>query len=129
MKIVVPSAEGKLCGHFGHCESFTFVEVDVDKKEIISMEEKVPEEGVSCQSAGWIANQGAQVVLVGGIGGKPANVFAENGVLVVAGCPELPVADVVNAFIGGTLVGGENTCGGEHHHCGGHHGHHCGGHH
>ena len=23
MKIVVPSADGKLCGHFGHCESFS----------------------------------------------------------------------------------------------------------
>lgn len=131
MKIVVPSAEGKLCGHFGHCESFTFVDVDIEKKEILSIEERVPEEGISCQSASWIAAQGANVVLAGGMGGRPANIFSQNGVLVVAGCPELEIKEVVNAFLAGTLITGENSCGGEHHHCAGHEGghHHCGGHH
>ena len=28
MKIVVPTAAGKLCLHFGHCEVFTAIEVD-----------------------------------------------------------------------------------------------------
>ena len=130
MKIVVPSAEGKLCGHFGHCESFTFVDVDIEKKEIISVENRVPEEGISCQSASWIAAQGANVVLAGGMGGRPANIFSESGVLVIAGCPELPIEELVMAFLAGNLITGENSCGGEHHHCAGHaHGHHCGGHH
>ena len=48
MKIVIPSAEDKLCGHFGHCEYFTFVEVNPETKEILSIEKKVPEEGISC---------------------------------------------------------------------------------
>ena len=91
MKIVVPSADGKLCGHFGHCESFSFVEVDIEKKEIISIEEKIPEDGVSCQSAGWIAQQGVQVVLAGGMGGRPANVFAENGIFFALGCVDYTV--------------------------------------
>lgn len=130
MKIAIPSADGKLCGHFGHCEYFTFAQVDIEQKKITSIEERIPEEGISCQSASWIAAQGANVILAGGMGGRPANIFAQNGVLVVAGCPELPIKDVVQAFLDGTLITGENACGGEHHHCGGHeHGHHCGGHH
>ena len=40
MKIVIPSAEDKLCGHFGHCEYFTFVEVNPETKEILSIEKK-----------------------------------------------------------------------------------------
>ena len=126
MKIVIPSAENKLCGHFGHCEYFTFVEVNPETKEILSIDKKIPEEGISCQSANWIASQGANIVLAGGMGGRPMAIFARNGVKIVAGCPELDIEEVVTKFLNNTLVTGENACGGEHHHCHGHHGeHHC----
>lgn len=128
MKIVIPSADGRLCGHFGHCEYFTFVDVEPENKEILSIENKVPEDGISCQSASWIASQGANVILAGGMGGRPMAIFAQNGVKVVAGCPELEVKEIVEQYMNGTLTTGENSCGGEHHHCHGHnHGeqHHC----
>lgn len=128
MKIVIPSADEKLCGHFGHCEYFTFVEINPETKEILNIEKKVPEEGISCQSASWIATQGANVVLAGGMGGRPMAIFAQNGVKVIAGCPELEIETVVNQFLNDSLALGENSCGGEHHHCHGHnHGehHHC----
>ncbi|MBO8430270.1 NifB/NifX family molybdenum-iron cluster-binding protein [Spirochaetes bacterium] len=127
MKIVVPTQDGKLCSHFGHCESFSFAEVNPETKEILSIENKVPDEGISCQSAGWISEQGANVVLAGGMGARPLAIFAQNGLKVVAGCPELPVNEVVQAYLDSTLVTGENACGGEHSHCHGHHhehGHH-----
>lgn len=128
MKIVIPSADEKLCGHFGHCEYFTFVEINPETKEIISIEKKVPEEGISCQSASWIATQGANIILAGGMGGRPMAIFAQNGVKVITGCPELEIETVVNQFLNDSLATGENSCGGEHHHCHGHsHGehHHC----
>ena len=128
MKIVIPSADEKLCGHFGHCEYFTFVEINPETKEIISIEKKVPEEGISCQSASWIATQGANIILAGGMGGRPMAIFAQNGVKVIAGCPELEIETVVNQFLNDSLALGEKSCGGEHHHCHGHnHGehHHC----
>ena len=128
MRIVIPSADEKLCGHFGHCEYFTFVEINPETKEIISIEKKVPEEGISCQSASWIATQGANIILAGGMGGRPMAIFAQNGVKVITGCPELEIKTVVNQFLNDSLATGENSCGGEHHHCHGHnHGehHHC----
>ena len=121
MKIVIPSADEKLCGHFGHCEYITFVEVNPESKEILNIEKKVPEEGISCQSANWIASQGANVVLAGGMGGRPMAIFAQNGVKIVAGCPELGIEEVVKQYLNDTLLTGENSCGGEHHHCHGHH--------
>jgi len=126
MKIAIPSADGKLCGHFGHCEDFTFVEVNPDTKEILSVETKVPEEGISCQSAGWISEQGVNIVLAGGMGGRPMAMFAQNGVEVISGCPELEIRELVTSFLNSSLAAGENTCveGG---HCHGHeHGGHCG---
>ncbi len=128
MKIAIPTAEGKLCAHFGHCESFTFAEINPETKEIISIEEKVPEEGISCHSANWISEQGASKVLAGGMGARPMMMFAQNGVEVIAGCPELPIREVVERYLQNTLETGENSCGGEHHHCHGHghdEGHNC----
>ena len=131
MKIAIPTLEGKLCAHFGHCESFTFVEVDTEKKEILNIVETAPEEGISCQSASWIAAQGANVVLAGGMGGRPYTTLVQNGVDVVTGCPELDINEIVKLYLTNTLETGENTCGhDENHKCGGHgEGHHCGHHH
>lgn len=125
MKIAIPTENGKLCSHFGHCESFTFAEVNPETKEILNIENKVPEEGISCQSAGWISEQGANIVLAGGMGGRPLAIFNQNGVKVVTGCPELEVEEVVNAYLNSTLATGENSCGGEHSHCHNHEHHHC----
>ena len=127
MKIVIPTEDEKLCSHFGHCESFTFVDVNPETKEILNIETKVPEEGISCQSASWISEQGANIILAGGMGGRPLNIFSQNGVTVVSGCPELPIRELVTQYLDSSLVTGENSCGGEHSHCGGHHHehHHC----
>ena len=120
MKICIPTSEGKLCGHFGHCDSFTFAEINPETNEILSIEERVPEEGISCQSASWISEQGVSKVLAGGMGGRPLMMFAQNGVEVVAGCPELPIREVLEKYMANSLKTGENTCGGEghdHSHC------------
>lgn len=131
MKICIPSSDGNLCGHFGHCDSYMFAEIDPEAKKILSIEKRVPEEGISCQSASWISEQGVSKVLAGGMGMRPMMIFAMNGVEVVTGCPELPVLEVIRNYLSGTLETGENICGGEghehahcHHHGEGHHCHH-----
>ena len=131
MKIAIPTLEGKLCAHFGHCESFTFVDVNPETNEILNILNTAPEEGISCQSAAWIAAQGANIVLAGGMGGRPFATFVQNGVEVVTGCPELEINEIVKLYLTNTLETGENTCGhDENHKCGNHsEGHHCGHHH
>ena len=37
MIIAIPTLENKLCSHFGHCETFSFVEIGSEKNEIISI--------------------------------------------------------------------------------------------
>jgi len=58
------------------------------------------------------------------MGGRPLSMFAEGNVPVIAGCPEIEIEEIVNAYLAKTLVAGENSCGGEHHHCHGHNCHH-----
>ena len=132
MKIGIPTLDGKLCAHFGHCETFSFVEVNPETREIVSITTGAPEEGISCQSANWISAQGVNIVLAGGMGGRPMMAFAENGVQVITGCPELEIREIVELFLNQTLEIGVNSCGSDpNHSCHGHHGegHHCGGHH
>lgn len=133
MKIAIPTLEGKLCSHFGHCETFSFVDVNPETKEIIEITTGIPEEGITCQSANWIAAQGASVVLAGGMGGRPMMLFAQNGVEVIPGCPEMEIKDIVKMYLENNLTAGENSCGHDpNHSCHGGHGeghhHHCGGH-
>ena len=123
MKIVIPTENEKLCSHFGHCESFTFVDVNPETKEILNIETKIPDEGISCQSASWISQQGANIILAGGMGARPMDIFNSNGVKVISGCPELPIKELVVKYLDSDLITGENTCEGEHSHCGGHHHH------
>ncbi len=122
MKIAIPSLEGKLCAHFGHSEYFTFVEIEDNK--IVNIETDAPEEGVSCHSFGWVAQKGTDIVLAGGMGGRPLAGFEENNVKVILGCPEVEIEQLVQSYLDGLLVAGENTCGGGHHECH-HHGEGC----
>lgn len=128
MKIAIPTTNGKLCSHFGHCETFSIADIDLENKKIISIKTVEPEEGISCQSANWLSQQGINAILAGGMGGRPMMVFAQNGVKVISGCPELEIEELVNSYMNESLQTGENACskGGEHNNCHGHsNGHHC----
>lgn len=130
MKIAIPSENGKLCPHFGHCEVFSIIDINTNG-EIINIKTDAPEGGVSCQCAPWIAEHGVNIVLAGGIGGRPAAALQENGIEVIAGCPAMEVEELVKLYLSQTLETGNNTCGhDENHKCHGHgEGHHCGHHH
>ena len=104
MKIAIPTSDGKLCAHFGHCQAFTFAEIDENTKEITTIEEKIPTEGISCKSAAWVAEQGAEIVLAGGMGARPLQMFENCGVKVIAGCPDEDIESVLNAFLEQNLV-------------------------
>ena len=100
------------------------MDVDPETKEILNIETKIPDDGISCGSANWISEQGANVILAGGMGARPLEIFKRNGVTVVSGCPELEIEEIVREYLNSTLITGENSCGGEHSHCGGHGEHH-----
>jgi hypothetical protein len=54
------------------------------------------------------------------MGGRPMMMFAMNGVEVVAGCPELPIREVLEKYMANSLETGANACGDEgydHAHC------------
>ena len=110
MKIAIPMADGRLCMHFGHCEQFALVEVDEAGGTITGTSYLTPpahEPGVLPR---WLHEQGANVIIAGGMGQRAQSLFAQNGIKVVVGAPAEKPEDVVSAYLGGTLEVGRNVC-------------------
>ena len=110
MKIAIPIVDGQLCMHFGHCAHFALVDVDDSSKAIgpTRLVEPPPHEpGVLPK---WLHEQGATVILAGGMGSRAQQLFQQNGIQVVVGCPSEPPEALVAAFLSDKLVTGSNAC-------------------
>ncbi|MFC1582411.1 NifB/NifX family molybdenum-iron cluster-binding protein [Planctomycetota bacterium] len=110
MKIAIPTAEGKLCMHFGHCQVFTIADVDEESKKISSMVEETPpphEPGVLPK---WLNELGVNTIIAGGMGMRAQQFFTEYGVEVLVGAPAETPEEIVNRFLQGSLETGENVC-------------------
>lgn len=110
MKIAIPMADGKLCMHFGHCEQFALLEVDEKTQKVIGKKMLTPpphEPGVLPK---WLHEQGANVIIAGGMGQRAQALFAENRIKVVVGAPAEAPELLVSQYLEGTLQSGANTC-------------------
>jgi predicted Fe-Mo cluster-binding NifX family protein len=110
VKIAIPTAGGKLCMHFGHCEKFVIVNVDKKTKTILDKEEAVPpahEPGVLPK---WLHEKGANVIIAGGMGMRAQQFFEQYGIQVVVGAQSDHPQTVVLNWLKGELVTGGNIC-------------------
>jgi len=110
MKIAIPTAQGRLCPHFGPCEEFTMLHVDLTTKGVLGTERipaPVHEPGML---PGWLRERGADLVIAGGMGGRAQDLFARQGVEVIVGAPVAPPAEIVAAWLDGALAPGANAC-------------------
>ncbi|MDR7867766.1 MAG: iron-sulfur cluster carrier protein MrpORP [Sporomusaceae bacterium] len=108
MKIGIPLAGGKLCNHFGHCEEFALV--SVTNGEITDVTKRVPpphEPGIIPE---WLAEQGVDTVLAGGMGERAQDIFRQKGIKVVCGAQGGSPQDIAASFLQGTLMTGGNPC-------------------
>jgi len=104
----VPTAEGKLCAHFGHCDQFALVETENGKIQGTSMHTPPPHEpGVL---PNWLHQQGANVIIAGGMGAKAQQIFNENGIRVITGAPVDSPEALVNQYLSDALATGDNLC-------------------
>jgi predicted Fe-Mo cluster-binding NifX family protein len=104
----VPTEQGKLCAHFGHCEKFAIVETEgqkIIKEELISP--PVHQPGVY---PAFLAEQGVSVIISGGMGQKAQQLFAQNNIEVCIGVnSELP-KNLVEQYLNNELQTGQNLC-------------------
>ena len=106
--VVIPVAEGKLASHFGHCEQFAFVETHEGEIKTTQLRTPPPHEpGVLPK---WLHDQGANVIIAGGMGARAKELLNQNGIEVVVGAPTDTPESLTRQYLSGTLVTGENVC-------------------
>lgn len=110
VKIAIPVANGQLCMHFGHCEKFAVLTVDLEKGQIKDSELLTPpphEPGVLPK---WLADQKANLVIAGGMGSRAQSLFTQNGIKVITGAQAGTPEEIVQAYMQDSLITGSNIC-------------------
>ncbi len=110
MKIAIPTADGLLCPHFGHCQNFTVVDVDPEEKKISGSETLTPPPHEPGVFPAWLAQMGCNLIIAGGMGGRAVQMFRQNGIQVVIGARAAKPDDVVMDYLNGSLITGGNPC-------------------
>ena len=117
MKIAVPTKEGLVDNHFGHCDHYTIFTVCDGE---VTMKEFMPSpQGCGCKSGVVfdLCRKGVQVMLAGNMGEGAKNVLESNGIKVVRGCSG-NVDELVRAYLAGSVKDNGEAC--SHHECGSH---------
>jgi predicted Fe-Mo cluster-binding NifX family protein len=110
MKIAIPTAEGVLCPHFGHCQQFAVLEVDPDRKEIINSEMLTPPPHEPGVIPHWLSQIGCHMIISGGMGWRAIDMFQQKGIGVITGAPAQKPEEIALAYLKGELTTGNNTC-------------------
>ena len=104
----VPTENGKLCTHFGHCEKFALVETEdnqIIREIFVTPPDHQP--GVYPQ---FLAGQGVSVIISGGMGQRAQQLFRQHNIEVCIGVNAAAPAQLVEQYVKGQLRTGENLC-------------------
>lgn len=110
----VPTQNKKLCAHFGHCESFAIVEVKNDK--IVKESYMDPPAHQPGTYPAFLAEQGVNTIISGGMGVMAQNLFKENNIEVFMGLNAEEPSKLVELYLQDKLESGDNLCDSDHDH-------------
>ena len=113
-KIAVPTRDGRIDDHFGHCDHYTIY--TVEEKKVIATETLPSPQGCGCKSniAPVLHNMGVEVMLAGNMGEGAKNVLGRNNIAVIRGCSGSTDA-LVEAYLRGEVKDNGEIC--HHHEC------------
>ncbi len=133
-KIALPTRNGMIDDHFGHCEFYTLVTVN-DENQVVLTETMPSPEGCGCKSniASKLHEDGVSLMLAGNMGEGALRKLAASDIQVIRGCHGA-VMDVIQAYLNGNLQDSGVACAHHEdagHQCSHHHEgeHQCGHHH
>ncbi|MDL1967413.1 MAG: NifB/NifX family molybdenum-iron cluster-binding protein [Deltaproteobacteria bacterium] len=119
-RIAVPSnGQGGLggirAGHFGHCEVFTFVDVENGEiKNVSTLQNQEHAQGGCMVPVNLLAEHKVNALIVGGIGMRPLMGFRQVGIDVYYDAERADIRPVVEDLIEGKLqvIANDQVCGG-----------------
>ncbi len=119
-RIAIPSnGEGGLngtrSGHFGHCDVFTFVDVENGEiKKVTTLKNQEHVQGGCMVPVNLLADNQVNALVVGGIGMRPLMGFRQVGIDVYHDAERAEIQPVVEDLIAGKLqaIRDDQVCGG-----------------
>jgi predicted Fe-Mo cluster-binding NifX family protein len=119
-RIAIPSMnpgglDGTRSGHFGHCDVFTFVDVEGGEiKEVTTVTNQSHVQGGCMVPVNLLAQYNVTALIVGGIGMRPLMGFRQVGIDVYHEDIRAEIRPVVEDLIAGKLplIGDNQVCGG-----------------
>ena len=108
MKVAISTDGTQVAFHFGRCPEYTIIEIEdgkVTKREMIQTPGHQPN-----FLPGYLANMGVNTIITGGMGRRAHPLFAQHNIEVVLGVAGRPIDQVIDEFIAGKLVSGDNSC-------------------
>jgi predicted Fe-Mo cluster-binding NifX family protein len=120
-RIAVPSngnggLDGQRAGHFGHCDVFTFVDVENGViKSVSTLNNQEHVQGGCMVPVNLLSSQNVQALIVGGIGMRPLIGFKQAGIRVYHNAERTDIRSVVEDLIAGKLseIRDDQVCGGD----------------
>jgi predicted Fe-Mo cluster-binding NifX family protein len=114
MKIAVPTRDGVIDDHFGHCAYYTIFEIE--NNEIVATSRLESPQGCGCKSgiAADMESMGISVMLAGNMGVGAKNKLESHNIKVVRGCRG-NIEMVVRAYLIGLIKDSGEGC--SHHEC------------
>lgn len=110
MRIAMPVVNGRLSMHFGHCQHFALIDVDLATQTIISREDIQAPPHQPGLLPPWLAERGAEVIIAGGMGQRAQSLFGQQGIRVLVGAADETPENLAAGYLAGTLRTGENIC-------------------
>ena len=110
IRFAIPVSDGLLCPHFGHCQEFALIDVDKASNRVLGVTTIPAPEHEPGLLPAWLADRGANFIIAGGMGSRAQQLFAEQGVTVVTGASAAEPEAVVQQYLSGVLVTGDNVC-------------------
>lgn len=106
--IAIPTSQGRLDGHFGHCQQFAMVEVENQEIKHVHYLDAPPHQPGLLPP--WLAERGATDIIAGGMGQRAIDLFNDRGVNVFVGAPVMSPEELVEGFLTETLSFSANYC-------------------
>ncbi|MBN1960100.1 MAG: P-loop NTPase [Deltaproteobacteria bacterium] len=110
MKIAIPVTNGLLSTHFGHCEEFFLFEISDDGKTISNKRVLTTPPHEPGAFPKWLHEQGANIIIAGGMGSRAQSLFDQNGIKVIVGAVNQAPEIIVQQFLENKLATGTNAC-------------------
>jgi ATP-binding protein involved in chromosome partitioning len=107
-RIAVPVVNEELSMHFGHCEHFAIV--DVENGEIKSINYYNPPQHAPGVYPQWLAQEGVNTIITGGMGVRAQELFTQNGIKVVFSGEIATPETLISKYLSGGLKESDNTC-------------------